>query len=214
MDFEKASKKAFSAMLKEYGIRESMLHYPKYEEVNNRVWKLFEEKKINAETLRGKRFDDFFYHAKIKGIDPFEANASYLNHLVEFTTMLEGSRELLDRIAGKAKMAIITNGLKEVQRPRLKRLGVKDYFDVIVVSDEIGVAKPDAGFFDHAFNESNHPDKNQVLVVGDGLNSDIRGGINYGVDTCWARLFKQKDYANLKYTYSITRLDQLDEIIG
>lgn len=72
-----------------------------------------------------------------------------------------------------------------MQHPRLERSGLKPHFATVIISEEVGVAKPDAGIFDIAFTRMNQPAKNEVLIIGDSLSSDIIGGINYGIDTCW-----------------------------
>ena len=108
---------------------------------------------------------------------------------------------------------MITNGLKEVQRPRIAQAKMEKHFEVIVVSDEIGVSKPHEGFFQHAFEKMGKPTKSEVIVVGDSLNSDIQGGNNFGVDTCW---FNPNSAANLtehKPTFQIQNLESLHELL-
>lgn len=209
MDFSNASKKAFSSAFLEYGLREEKGHYEVYEEANHAVWKDFENDEIDALTLRKKRFDDFFLAANIKGIDSWEFSKIYLNYLVEHSFMLDGAIDLLESLKGKVKKAIITNGLKEVQRPRLKRLDIEKYFSVIVVSDEEGVSKPNPAYFDIVMNACGNPAKDRVLIIGDSLNSDMKGGIQYGIPTCWCNLFGQVNTTNLEPSFEINRLDEI-----
>ncbi len=213
MDFEIASKKAFSSMLSSFGFKENEEHYSLYQQTNNEVWKDFENNKINAKTLRYKRFQDFYLIAKIKGIDPLESNKIYLEYLVEHSTMLEGAMPLLNELNENIKMAIITNGLKEVQRPRLKKLNIIHYFDAIIVSDEIGTSKPNSAYFDYVMKECSFPKKEKILVVGDSLNSDIKGGLNYGLDTCWCNLFDKKNDTDLIPHFEINQLSELKNIL-
>lgn len=214
MDFSRASKKAFSSAFKDYGFKEAKGHYAIYEQYNHAVWKDFEDGKIDAITLRRKRFDDFFLSLRMKGIDGMEFNSVYLDWLVEHSFMLEGAVELLDAIHGKAKMAIITNGLKEVQRRRIKRLGIEKYFDVIVVSDEEGVSKPSKAYFDIVLERCGYPDKSSVLVIGDSLNSDMRGGNENGMATCWCNLFGQRNATDIQPNFEINHLRELDAILN
>jgi HAD superfamily hydrolase (TIGR01509 family) len=99
--------------------------------------------------------------------------------------LVEGARELLDDLHGDVRLGLITNGYSEVQRPRLTHFDLSHYFEAVVVSSEIGHAKPSAAFFDHAFTALGSPDPATVLVVGDSLSSDIAGGRNAGTVTCW-----------------------------
>ncbi len=213
MDFSNASHKAFHRLLESHGIRHAEELYPVYKQVNFEIWKDFEKGKIDASTLKAKRFHDFFMKIGVKGIDSKESNDTYVNHVIEYSTMLEGSLELLESLKGRVKLAIITNGLKEAQRPRIKRLNIDHYFDVIVVSDEIGVAKPQKGFFDFVMNECGFPEKQKTLVVGDSLNSDIKGGLDYGLPTCWCNLFGQENKGGLKPDFEINHLSQLHSFI-
>lgn len=213
MDFSQSSKKAFSSAFLEYGLREQSGHYEVYEEANHAVWKDFENEKIDAITLRKKRFEDFFLAANIKGIDAWEFNTIYLNYLVEHSYMLEGAVDLLEYLDGKVQKAIITNGLKEVQRKRIKRLDIEKYFPVIVVSDEEGVSKPNPAYFDIVMNACGNPPKDRILIVGDSLNSDMKGGIQYGIQTCWCNLFGQVNTTNLEPTFEINHLSEFRDLL-
>ncbi len=213
VDFKEASLKSFRSLLESYGISHADELYPIYQQINFEVWKSFEQGHLSAVELRSKRFRDFFLKTDIRHIDPSEANASYLNYLISYTTLLEGASELLNLLHKRVRMGIITNGLKEVQRPRLKALNIIHYFDSITVSDEIGVAKPQAAFFDHTFGISPFISKEQTLVVGDSLRSDIQGGLNYGLSTCWYNLSKEKNETQFTPKYEIHHLSALKEII-
>jgi len=214
MDFSIASHQSFLQLLADNGLRNAEALHDIYEDVNRQVWKDFEEEKIDAITLRSKRFNDFYRKAGIKGIDGWESNRVYLEYVVEYSTMLEGAIELLEALKDKVNLAIITNGLKECQRARMDRLNITDYFDVIVVSDEIGVAKPQAGFFDFAFKESGFPTKEKVLVVGDSLGSDIKGGNDYGLDTCWINPTGKTNTSGNIPTFEITSVKELLPILS
>ncbi|MGB1217337.1 MAG: YjjG family noncanonical pyrimidine nucleotidase [Saprospiraceae bacterium] len=209
MDFSIASHQSFLQLLADNGIRNAEAHYPLYEQVNKKIWRDFEEEKIDAITLRSKRFDDFYRATNIKGLDAWESNRIYLEYVVEYSTMLDGAVELLETLKDKTNLAIITNGLKECQRARMDRLEITDYFKTIVVSDEIGVAKPQAGFFDFAFKECNFPDKKKVLVVGDSLGSDIKGGNDYGLDTCWINPKRKNNTSEYLPNFEIASVKEL-----
>ncbi|MGK0390368.1 MAG: 2-haloacid dehalogenase, partial [Maribacter sp.] len=134
--------------------------------------------------------------------------------LIEYSTMLEGSIELLESLKNKVKLAIITNGLKEAQRPRIKKLGIGKYFEAIIVSDEIGISKPHKGYFDIVMETCGNPPKNKVLVIGDSLNSDMKGAINYGLDSCWCNLFGQINYSKIQPLFEINALSKLPKILS
>jgi len=150
---------------------------------------------------------------QIDGIDPFEFNARFLENVVEVSEAFEGAIELLEDLKSEYKLSVITNGLKEVQRPRIRRLQMEHIFESIIVSDEIGVAKPDIKFFEHSYDTiPNPPPKSEVLVIGDNLKSDIQGGINFGVDTCWLS-HQNLNNSTIKPTYTINNLNDLHRIL-
>ena len=133
----------------------------------------------------------------------------YLEQLSEKAVFMHGADKLLEQQYGNYKLGIVTNGLKQVQKPKLIKNNLAHYFNIIVVSDEIGVSKPNVAFFDHVFEEMNFPHKEKVLIIGDSLSSDIRGGNNYGIDTCWIYLKGKVAHEHNLPTYTIEKLEEL-----
>ena len=211
-DFDGAARSAFTATLEHFEIKGTKNFHAIYKRANSFVWKQLEDGKITTEELRYKRFALFLEKIKMER-DPMAMNTTFLNELVEHSTLLEEAKPLLDRLHGQYRMAIITNGLKEVQRPRISKVALTEFFDEIIVSDEIGVAKPDAGFFEHTFEAINHPQKDEVLVIGDNLNSDIRGGNGFGLDTCWYNPKGKDKFDKIKPTYEIKQLSELPKYL-
>ena len=186
VDFEAGSKRAFTKVMNELGIECHDEVYNQYTKVNRRYWIAFEKEEIDNATLRSERFEAFFKESGYGDYDGGQVNDSYLNHLITTTEAIPGIKQLLESLKPEYRIHAITNGFKEVQRPRLKRMDLIHLFDSITVSDEIGVAKPDKAYFDYAFKQSTPlPSKSRSLIIGDSLTSDIQGGNLYGVDTCW-----------------------------
>ena len=188
-------------------------HYlPTYHEINQACWRDFEKGTITQLQLRSLRFANFLdaigFHR-----DPSKFNERYLDFLAQTDFLLPNARPLLEQLQTNFQLAIITNGLKEVQRRRIHKANLDHYFQAIIVSDEIGHAKPHAPFFEYTFNAIGHPNKSKVLVVGDSLNSDIRGGEAFGLDTCWVNLHQQPNLSKIKPTYEIHALEELLSII-
>jgi YjjG family noncanonical pyrimidine nucleotidase len=187
LDFTSAAREAFSSMLVDLGLPEQEGYFLLYKVCNHEAWQAYEKGEINAVDLRRKRFADFKDRAGLsKEMDPLAMNAAYMENLIRHTAPLEGALEILETLQSKkVRMGIITNGLKEVQRPRIRRVGMEKFFDVVLVSDEIGLAKPDIRFFALAHEAMGLPDKEKVLVVGDSYASDITGAKNYAFPSCW-----------------------------
>jgi len=185
VDFHKASLLAFGQTFEDFNLKLQPEYYSIYEKINGKIWNDFEQKLITTVDIRKSRFKLLFERLNIESVDGFEFNAKYLSNLVKHTTVRPEVINMLTKLKAHFKMSIITNGLKEVQRPRLDKCLMTHLFDSIIVSDEIGAAKPDLAFFDVAIKSiPNTIKKDKILVIGDSLKSDIAGGINYGLKTC------------------------------
>lgn len=201
LDSNYASKKAFEKTLKIYSIDYSEKIYKVYHEVNNFYWEKYEKGKIDSETLRIGRFKDFLDKINFK-INALEMSAKYLDYLVEFSIEIKGSFALLDKLAKTSNLALITNGLSDVQYKRIEKFGLDKYFKHIFISDEMGVSKPDKRFFDIVHSKINFPNKENVLVLGDNPNSDIQGANDFGYHSLF---FNYNNYSkNVISNYSIS----------
>ena len=140
--------------------------------------------------------------------------AAYIQNLGQGAYLIEGAERVIKSLLGRVGLVLITNGLKDVQRSRLARSTIGDCFSAVVISEEVGAAKPDPRIFQAAFERMGNPKKEEVLIVGDSLSSDIKGGNAYGIDTCWfnpARLVCDQD---VEIQYEIRHLDELWDILG
>lgn len=212
-DFKKSAKYAMTQSLDHFKIDPPEGYYKVYKEINHAAWLAFEKKEITIEELRFSRFDKF-----LKAIgeyrDPIEMNDFYLHQLSQTDFMIDGAKKMIKELleAGH-ELCMITNGLKEVQRPRIAKTKMGQYFKHIIISDEIGVSKPHAGFFEYAFEQIGHPDKSSALVIGDSLSSDIQGGNNFGLSTCWYNPNKNKNLTKHQPTYELHKLQELKKYL-
>lgn len=211
-DFDRSEKYALEQAFSDYNIPISDEFVKMYHEVNKQCWKAFEEGEMDQGTLRSRRFELFLDKIKVKG-DPREMGTNFLRYLADTDFMVEGARPLLNRLLGKYKMAIVTNGLQDVQRPRVRKTGTEHYFEAIIVSEEIGASKPGKAFFDYTFEQIGQPTKKEALMVGDNLNSDIRGGNDFGIDTCWFNPGRQRNESDVVPKFEIDELNHLDPIL-
>lgn len=209
-DFDLAEKLALQSVL-EYLDQPFNDHaYNNYKRINQQLWQAFEKGQIKQSDIKIRRFAQWL---DVLGIpaDAEVVSHHYVTQLATQGPLLEGALELIQTLAPHYKMLIITNGLKEVQRPRFNASILRPYFVDIVVSGEVGVAKPEAGIFDIAFNMMGNPRKSEVLMIGDSLSADMQGALNYGIDTCWFN--PQKAPGDLYLCYTIHRLKQLKTIL-
>ncbi|MBN1642626.1 MAG: YjjG family noncanonical pyrimidine nucleotidase [Anaerolineae bacterium] len=183
-DYDAAEEIALATTFDAYGVGYEIAYSDAYRRINSAIWRAFERGEIAAEALRTERFRRLFQALGVD-LDPNSFSARYLAHLGERADLIDGAADVVRRLYGQVGMALITNGLKDVQRSRLRRSSLAPYLSAVLISEEVGSAKPDRGIFDAAFEAMGHPDKYEVLIVGDSLTSDMRGGLAYGIDTCW-----------------------------
>ncbi|MBO1911818.1 HAD-IA family hydrolase, partial [Microvirga sp. 3-52] len=129
------------------------------------------------------------------------------------THLVEGAVELCDNLSAY-RMAIITNGFTEVQKSRIEGSPLCNMFEHMIVSEEVGYQKPEKEIFDHTFSKLQLTNSAKVLIVGDSLTSDIQGGINYGIDTCWFNPHLKENNLEIAPTYEIRKLTDLLKIIN
>ncbi|MBE0635337.1 noncanonical pyrimidine nucleotidase, YjjG family [Candidatus Bipolaricaulota bacterium] len=180
--------------------------------INAELWQAFEAGLLSARDVRTQRFRRVFEVLGLPG-DPHVFSEAYLQNLIKESTFLEGAERFLQRITSRVGLVLLTNGFADVQHARIARLGLSDVFDHVVISEEVGVSKPHPGVFDIAFDRMGNPAKHDVLILGDSLSSDIRGGFDYGIDTCWYNPQQHVNTTNLTPTYEIRDLNEAAAIL-
>ena len=209
-DYPIAEGKALRSTFEHFGQVYRSEYLRIYQVFNRQVWGEFERGETSAPDLRLKRFRLLFEEIGVL-LDPQDFSQRYLENLAQASDLFPGAADVLKALAGRYHIALVTNGLKEVQRPRLEHSAIHPYIEKIFLSEEMGFAKPDAGFFEAVFHQIGDPLKNEVLIIGDSLTSDMQGGINYGIDTCW---FNSAGKAtDLPVTYTIKTLNQLHDVL-
>ncbi|MCB9256923.1 MAG: noncanonical pyrimidine nucleotidase, YjjG family [Chitinophagales bacterium] len=201
LDFNKASSLAFKALMKALEIDNFEAYYEIYYPINAKYWHYYEKQKISADEVKYGRFEAFIQEAKLD-IDPVSMANSYLDELVTYSFWINGAQEFLDQVKESHKLAIISNGLSSAQHRRLEKHGMKNYFEHIFISEELGVSKPHKAFFDKVHQSILVGDKSKVLVIGDNPKSDIKGARNFGYHSCWYN-YKRDKKARVKSNYSI-----------
>jgi len=212
-DYDKAEAKALRRTFAQLNLPYESHYVQRYREINGRIWREFEQGGISAVQLRSKRFELLFQAVGIES-DPERFSGDYLKQLADGTDLLQGAKDLLQALHGRVGLVLITNGLQDVQRPRLNKAALQGYFDHVVISEEVGASKPDRKIFDAAFALMGHPPKEEVLIVGDSLTSDIKGGSDYGIDTCWFNPSGRPLDLDVQVSYEIHQLGQLLDLVG
>lgn len=212
-DFKKSERHALKNTMLEYKIDYDEAHHLKiYQEINNAIWKDFESGIITQKELKIERFKRF--SAALNTIfDESEFSIAYTKHLGLASFLYDESLELIESLHSNYRLSIITNGLTEVQNNRIRKSIISKYFEDIVISEEVKVSKPNPKIFELALNNIKHTDKSKVLMVGDSLTSDVQGGINFGIDTCWLNSSKCTNTTTISPTYEISNIKELKNLL-
>ena len=189
---------------------------PMYHEVTKCTWKELEKKLITLEDLKTLRFERF---KDVSGLDfdVAEMSQTYIDFLSLSDDIYPGTIELLEEMSKKYTLVLATNGITAVQRGRIAATGTEKYFKAIVISEEAGVAKPDAAFFLIGAEKTGNPPKENILMIGDSLTSDIQGAVNFGIKSCLIvpphKEMPTMEECEPKPDFIVRNFDQLKEIL-
>ena len=213
LDFDTAENKALIETLTQYNIEPSNETVQKYREINEALWRQLEKGQIRRDKLMNERFTRFLKEIGASG-NGAEMNRYYLNQLSTHPDLMPGNiLDVLHELAEVATMAIVTNGFDKVQSRRVKESGVAAFMEEVFVSERSDSEKPNRKIFDTALKTLGVENREHVLVVGDSLTSDIQGGINAGLDTCWLNRDHMENPGQVSPTYEIDALEQLYPIV-
>lgn len=175
---------AYDVTMRAAGVDEPSALFETYRRINLGLWAAVERGDIRPIEVRTLRFERMFTEADIDA-DVDEMAELFVRSLGEHGDLYPGAREVLEGLANRARLALVTNGLSDVQRARLARLDIANLFETVIVSSEVGVTKPRPEIFEIAFDALGNPPKRSAVMIGDSLTSDIAGGTRFGIATCW-----------------------------
>lgn len=212
-DTDESERQAFDRTMREAaGIADPGALLPTYIGINTALWAAVERGELTAVQVRTERFVQLVDRCALDA-DPHALADAFVDGLGACGGLYPGALQVLDALADLTTLALVTNGLREVQRPRIERVGIARHFAAVLVSGEVGVAKPSARFFDLAFERlAVSPDRSS-LMVGDSLSADIGGGAAYGLTTCWFDRHGRDDGSS-GADHVIVRLDELPAIVA
>ena len=212
LDFQASESLCFKETFTNFGIKDFVEDIHKtYKVENNLLWQQLEKGEVDKEFLQIERFKRTLDHHMIE-IPPHKMAEYYLGLLPKQVVLMEGAMEVLSYLKQFGEIGVITNGMENVQRERIKNSPIKKFIDFIAVSEDCGFAKPDIRFFEYAVKKAKHFNKETTIVIGDRLDADILGANQFGIDSCW---FNQKNTVNIlnaKPTFVINDLLSLKNI--
>jgi 2-haloacid dehalogenase len=183
-DYDRAESAALGQCLGQIGAEFSPASLAAYRQINSSLWQALERGETTPGALKVRRFE-LLLRAIGVSHSPAAFSEMYLEALAGCAELVEGAAELLEELHRCYRLAIVTNGLRAVQRGRLARSRIRDQVEELIISEEIGHAKPAPEFFAAAFARLGNPSRREVLMIGDNWSSDIVGAAGYGIDACW-----------------------------
>jgi 2-haloacid dehalogenase len=211
-DYNRAEATAFRKAFELLQFKYEENYLDTYQKINRALWQALERHEITPAILRVQRFERLLEALQLTG-SADDLNLVYVEQLGLCTDLMDGAYEVLQTLHKNSRIAIVTNGLEAVQRSRLMHSTIHPFITELIISEEVGAAKPHPSFFDAAFERTGNPPKSDVLIIGDSLTSDMQGGVDYGIDTCWYNPIGEGKSENLPLTYEIRHLRELLEII-
>ena len=214
LNFEKAEKRAIRTLFEKFNLGEctdEMLSH--YIEINKKYWKLLECGEMEKERILVERFEEFFEKEGIRTDVAAEFNKAYQLALGDTIAFNDDALEIIKAQKKNYQIIIVTNGTAIAQKKKLERSGLDKIADNIFISEEVGYEKPSIHFFERVIAKAGIDDISQAVIIGDSLTSDIQGGANAGIDTCWYNPKEEVNDTNLKPTYIIKNLHELCEIV-
>lgn len=187
----------------------------RYSKINISYWEKLERGEMSKKDILTERFKEFFREYNIPEEFAETFNDNYQIDLGDKLVFIDGALEVLQKIKsdGKIRQFVVTNGLVANQKRKLEGPELSPIFEYAFISDEVGFEKPTIEFFNKVFEKIGNVPKNRFLIIGDSLTSDIRGGNNAGIKTCWFNPSGKKNTKNVTVDYEISDLRQILNII-
>lgn len=214
LNFAEAEKAAIRTCFGMFGLGEctdEML--ADYSEINRNYWKRLERGEISKKEVLEGRFREFFakYNLDVSAAEKF--NTQYQVSLGDTVVFYPNGLEVVQALKGKIPQYAVTNGTKIAQDKKLKNSDLIHILDGVFISEMVGVEKPGVGFFEKVFETIGEYDKSEMMIIGDSLTSDIQGGNNVGIVTCWFNPGGKKEETDLRIDYEIRDLGEILKIV-
>ena len=184
LDFNAGTADSLRQLLGDLGQELTEERLQQFFTINNSLWTAYEHGEIEKSFIFPTRFQRWLGDMGIT-TDWLAANERYAEGLRQSAVLMPRAMELLDALKGKYPLYGVTNGVVTTQTPRLAKSRLDQYFDHVFISEAMGCKKPEKEFFDKVFDAIGNPDRSRCIILGDSLTSDMQGGRNAGIATCF-----------------------------
>lgn len=214
LDFLYSERYAITKCFRTIGMEITEEQIQRYSRINDDYWKRLELGEVTKEQLFTGRFAALFDEYGIKNVDVEAFAKEYKEALGSVFSYLDDSLAVCRALRGKVRQYVITNGDTDTQRNKLVLSGLAEVMDELFISEHVGVPKPNREFFDHVLAHIEEKDIKRILIVGDSISSDIKGGVLAGIPTCWYRPEGAVNRSEYRPDYEISDLHALFDILG
>ena len=211
LDFEANEADSLNKLFQQYGYTFSDELFQVYNSVNKQLWADYENGIITLEQVLNSRFSKTMLQLGAL-VDGVKWDEQYRQLLSNGSQLIDGAFELCQSLSVSHRLFVVTNGITQTQIKRLKRSGLYAFFEAVFDSQSIGYQKPSKEFFNYVMSHIKDFCIEEALIIGDSLNTDIKGGLMSGIDTCWINKKAQKCPAEIQSTYTVTSLAEIYDI--
>ena len=212
LDFGAAERVAISKTFRDLGLEPTEELLQRYSDINIAQWEAFERGELQRDEVLTRRFELLFAEMGLS-FDAQSTENRYRAYLGVGHYFVEGAVELLEYLSSRYDLYIASNGVADTQSTRLESAQIEKYFKAIFISETTGHHKPEKEYFDYCFARIENFDPETTLIVGDSLTSDIRGGLNAGIKTCWFNPKGKPARPDILPHFEIRSLRELQELL-
>lgn len=212
LDFQKGEEYGLRKTLLDAGITPTEAICARYSQINKTYWKRLELGEVTREQVMLGRFETLFNELGVTA-DPAVSAAAYMDNMSSVHFFLPGAEDAVKSLAKRYRLFLVSNGTASAQERRLTNAGLYPYFEQVFISQLVGVNKPAKEFFDRCFAQIPDFAPEKAMIVGDSLSSDIQGGINAGIRTCWVNPAHKTAPAERRPDYEIESITALEALL-
>ena len=212
LDFHKAEHIGLHNTLRHYGVEPTDETIALYLQINAAHWRALEKGEMTRKQVNEGRFVQLFRKLG-REVDGEKCAAYYLSQLALTHDYLPGAEDAILSLSKKYRLYVASNGTSSVQYPRLAASKLAQYVKKAFISEDLGQNKPSKAYFDLCFAQIPDFDPRYAMMVGDSLTSDIQGGINAGIPTCWVNVFGKENTTSIRPDYEIASLTELEALL-
>lgn len=210
MDFSHAEYLSLKEVLQAWQLPDDDTVCNAYHHINDALWKALERGETTQQQLKYDRFAQLLEHLGRTDLDAAELSQRFASNLSTHAELLPGAMALLEAIHGQMKIALVSNGVSAIQRGRLSRCTFTPLLDAVLISEEIGVKKPDPRMVDMALEALGCTDRSQAVLLGDSLSADIPAAVNAGIDSIYLSLHGN---VSEQATYTVFSLEEAQALL-